>query len=347
MNPLEARAAERGKPRKVERAAALLERSRAGVVARRLPLWRGALVLNYHRMGDASGTELDPGLFSATAEELDAQLGQLARDFDIVPPSELVERPDARGRRVLITFDDGYRDNHELALPVLRRHGAVATFFVVPGFIDRPRLGWWDEIAWMVRQAPADAIEIPEHGIDRLELSDGAARIEASDVLTGRYKELPGDKTAAFLELVAERSGSGRAPEALARDLWMTWDQVRELRDAGMVIGGHTLNHPVLGRLPRDQQAAEIDGCARRLHEELGVEMRTFSYPVGLAGSYDDDTRELLRAAGTEIAFEFRGGYQRGAVTDLLAVPRAAVSHHISAERFAAMLALPQAFAGW
>ena len=347
MNPLEARAASTPRPRKVERAAALLERTRLGRLARRLPLWRGVLVLNYHRMGDVTATPLDPGLFSATADELDAQLELLARNFEIVPPSDLVERPDARGRRVLITFDDGYRDNHELALPVLRRRGVVATFFVVSGFIDRPRLGWWDEIAWMVRHSPADAVELPEHGFARLELGDPAARIEATDALTGHYKELAGAVADAFLELVAERSGSGRAPGELARDLWMTWDQVRELRDAGMVIGGHTVNHPVLGRLPRDEQAAEIDGCARRLREELGIEMRFFSYPVGLAGSFDENTRELLREAGTEISFEFRGGYLRGAITDPLAVPRAAVSHHISADRFAAMLAAPQAFAGW
>ena len=318
-----------------------------GALARRVPLWQGVLVLNYHRMGDVAATELDPGLFSATAAELDAQLALLARHFEVVPPSDLVERPKARGRRVLITFDDGYRDNHELALPVLRRHGAVATFFVVPGFIDHPRLGWWDEIAWMVRHAPADALELPEHGFPRLDLGDDGARLRAADALSGHYKELPGERTAAFMELLAERTGSGRGPAELARDLWMSWDQVRELRDAGMVIGGHTVNHPVLGRLPRGEQAAEIDGCARRLREELGIAMRYFSYPVGLAGSFDEHTRDLLRRAGTEISFEFRGGYQRGAVADPLAVPRAAVSHHTSADRFAAMLALPQTFAGW
>ncbi len=65
-----------------------------------------------------------------------------------------------RGRYGMITFDDGYRDNHATALPILKREGVTATFFVATGFIDAPRLPWWDEIAWMVRTSRQDGLEL-------------------------------------------------------------------------------------------------------------------------------------------------------------------------------------------
>lgn len=334
-------------PTGAERAARVLERFRVGRLARRVGLWKGVLVLNYHRMGSPDGSGFARSLWSATAEDFDAQLRMLTRNFDVVSPDEVADRPEARGRRVLLTFDDGYRDNHEIALPALRRHGVPATFFVVPGFLDNPGVAWWDDIAWMVDNADVSLLVLPEHGLIDLDLTNPVARDEAADLLAHVYKGLPGDRTGHFLDLLADRTGAGRCPSALGADLWMSWDEVRELRDAGMTIGGHSFTHPVLARLDRDQQAVEIDRCAERMREELDVAMDYFSYPVGLDDAYDLTTRELLERAGVRLAFAYTGGYSDGAVQDCLAVPRASVSHVMGIERFAAAITLPQLFARW
>ncbi|MGB2710613.1 MAG: polysaccharide deacetylase family protein, partial [Conexibacter sp.] len=139
---------------RTDRAAAALDARWLRALLARLPLWRGVLVLNYHRVGDGSATPWDHTLWSATAEGFDAQLTFLARHAEVVGPDDLPAlAAGRRGRRVLLTFDDGYRDNHEIAYPLLRRHGLQATFFLATGFLDRPHVAWWDEIAWMVRHA--------------------------------------------------------------------------------------------------------------------------------------------------------------------------------------------------
>jgi peptidoglycan/xylan/chitin deacetylase (PgdA/CDA1 family) len=333
--------------RKADRAALALERTPVGRIARRAGAWRGVLVLNYHRIGVPDANGFEPEIWSASESAFAAQVELVARNFEVVPPSDLVERPRARGRRVLLTFDDGYRDNFTVALPVLRAHGVTATFFVVPGFVDSPRVPWWDEIAWMVNHSPHDVVDWPEHGLARLHLADPPGREAASAAIAGVYKRLPGDATAAFLDEAAARLGSGRAPASLGQDLWMSWDDVRELERSGMTVGGHSLTHPVLARLDPAGQAREVEGCAARLKEKLGRPMKYFSYPVGLDGTYDATTRELLRGAGVELAFAFQGGYERGAVADPLAVKRAAVSRTMTRERFAAMITLPRLFAHW
>ena len=302
------------------RAAAVLRRTGLRVLLRRLGTWRGLLVLNYHRVGDAQASMLDPSLFSASAEAFEDHVHDLAREADIIAlddvPAALRAR---RGRRVLITFDDGYRDAFEVAFPVLRRAGVPAAFFIATGFLDAPRVSWWDELAWMGAGAEA----------------------------TAAYKRLAEGDTEAFLDEMGERTGRGRAPTDAAADTWLTWDMAREMRDAGMSFGGHTMSHPVLSRLSAERQREEIRGCAERLADELGILMRAFSYPVGSPDAFDATTMTLVREAGCEVAFAFAGGYARPRQVEPLAIPRMSVGPWLSTDEVLAATVLPQLFARW
>jgi peptidoglycan/xylan/chitin deacetylase (PgdA/CDA1 family) len=242
----------------------------------------------------------------------------------------------------MITFDDGYRDNYEIALPLLRAHGLRASFFLATGFLDRPAAPWWDEIAWMVREARTPALAAGDWLDADLPLADPVA---AGAALVARYKALPADRAAALLDHVAEASGAGRCPPERAAAEWMTWDMARELRDAGMWIGGHTVSHPILSAIAPVEQEAEISGCAARLAAELGQPMRWFAYPVGDHGTFDAATRSILAAQGVELAFSFYGGHQRFAHWDRLDLRRVHVGPQVDGQLLRAMLALPQVFA--
>ena len=244
-----------------------------------------------------------------------------------------------------MTFDDGYRDNYELALPILRKYEVPTTFFLATGFLDHPGVPWWDELAWMVKRSPRQALEAGDWLGHHLPL-DGDRR-PAIDELTRTYKSLPGERTEAFLDFCAEAAGTGRCDPGAGADLWMTWAMAAELRDAGMTIGGHSATHPVLGRADPEVQSREIEECARRLGEELGVSMRFFAYPVGRPGSFDAATRRILRGAGVELAFSLYGGYLRPGRLDPYDVPRASVEMGATPRGFRAMLALPGLFARW
>jgi peptidoglycan/xylan/chitin deacetylase (PgdA/CDA1 family) len=324
-----------------DRAAALLAKPGVRSVARRLPRWRGVVVLNYHRIGESAGQPWERTLWNGTAERLDEQLATLTRDAEVVGPGDLAElrRAGRPGRRVLLTFDDGYRDNHELAFPLLRRHEVRATFFVATGFLDRARAVWWDEIAWMVRHATRDAL--PEG------LALGPEEDATIGTLVARYKQLQGEQTDRFLEDLAETTGAGRCGADQAAELWMTWDMVRELLDGGMDVGGHTVDHPILARLPVEQQAQEIAGCARRLQEELGRPMTWFAYPVGARDTFTADTKRLLREQGVQLAFSFYGGFASFAHWDPFDVPRLHVGPGHGPELLRAALWLPRLFTRW
>lgn len=312
---------------------------------RRAPGWCGVLVLNYHRIGDHATQPWDHTLWSASAPALDAQLEVLASEAEVIGPGEIeaAVRDGGRGRRVLLTFDDGYRDNFELAYPLLRRHGLTATFFLATGFLDRPRVPWWDELAWMVRKAPAGELPASEWLPTGLALGAPAHDVAVA-TLVARCKTLPQDRIEAFLEYVGTTTGSGRCGAGEADELWVTWDMAREMQAGGMTIGGHTVTHPVLSRVSPATQAQEIAGCAQRLLEELGEPMRWFAYPVGGSNTFTSTTKRILHEQGAQLAFSFYGGVGRFSRWDPLDIPRIHMGREFGHDRLRATIWLPQVF---
>lgn len=329
---------------RVKRAAKATLKWLAGSVLRRA----GVVCLNYHRIGDGQRSLFDRGLWSATAEEFDRQLRWLKAHFDVITPSDLPEVVRARrGRKVLVTFDDGYLDNYTVAYPILRTHGLPATFFVVTGFVDDGRrLPPWDEISWMVRSSARRGLDLPAHFAATLAL-DEPDRELAIRAVRARHLGLPCDAADRFLDAVGEAAGTGRFGGASPDRLWMTWDMLREMRDGGMTIGGHTVNHPMLSRLSRDEQWKEISGCGRRIADELGEPMRVFSYPFGKPDSFNADTRACLREAGVRTAFTYHGGFGRLDDWDDYDVPRSAIEQDTTFHEFRAEVMAPWLMGGW
>jgi peptidoglycan/xylan/chitin deacetylase (PgdA/CDA1 family) len=330
---------------KIERAAWLLSRSGIGATLRRLPTWDGLLTLCFHRIGSRDGSGWERTIWDATLEELDRSLSFLRRHTQLVTPAELLEmETPPRGPHVLLTFDDGYREWATEVLPLLRAHDVSAAFFLATRFIDEPRAPWWYELPWMVREARVETLPAGEWLDEPLPL--GEARDGAADSLLDAYKALPAERCEEFLDWVSEATGSGRCDPGSVRDDWLTWDMARELRDAGMEIGGHSADHPVLARLSAAAQQEQISRCARRIEAELEQPMRMFAYPVGLADSFGEEAKAALREEGVRVAFGYRGGYARaGRPLDHLDVPR--VTGGMEPLILRAALTLPQAFARW
>lgn len=299
-------------------AANVLHASGLGRLIRNAVPWNGLLVLNYHRVGNNSASRFNQDLWSATAEDFDAQVRFFKENADIVGQDDIDAVFSKRsGRFVQFTFDDGYRDNYEIAFPILKSYGARATFFVVTGFLDEPRVPWWDEIAWMVRGSASP-------------LGGNAARDKVVGAVSSVYRTISPGKASAFLDLLGESMGTGRCTPADAKDLWMTWDMAREMQKGGMYFGGHTLTHCELARLPRAEQFREIKTCKDRIEAELGTPMKTFSYPYGEEHVFNTDTWSCLQELGVKFAYSYYGGYQNAQTWEPLNILRFPMERHVT-----------------
>ncbi len=327
---------------KLRRLASLLERSRLRPLLSACMPARGIVGLNYHRIGDGSHSDLDRGLWSASEEGFDQQLAWLKLNSEVISPADIdMARKDSRNRHVLITFDDGYQDNFDLAFSALRRHGLPATFFIATGFIDDPRLPWWDEIASQIRCTDLDTIDLPEWLPEPMPLIVGQ-RESVIRTLLRKFKSLPGDGSDRFMADLRDATQTS-ATSLHQDDLWMSWDMIREMDAAGMTIGGHTVNHVVLSMASPEDQWEEISTCAARIEAEVGKRMEYFAYPVGNRNSFNSDSIDCLRKLGVRYAFSYYGGFAE-ADADRYDMPRVAIEPYVDQNWFRAIVQLPRIF---
>lgn len=308
--------------------------------------WRGLVTLNYHRFGDASRTQIDPRVFSASAEQFEAQLRYLKQNCDVIGLADVADviRQGSTRRAVLLTIDDGYLDNYEVAYPILKQQGIPALIFLTTGFLDEPKVAWWDEINWIVRQAQGREFCLPPCW--RLEPFSVPVENYAGAVsrLLRLAKALTAEELTRLLDDLAEQSQVGRAPVTPDTAPWMTWDMVREMRSNGIDFGGHTVTHPVLSYCSIDRQRAEISGCKSRIEQELGETITAFSYPIGTQTAFTDQTMRIVQESGYHLAFGFYSGYSSFPASPY-DLRRVAIHPGIGNAEFRMTVSIPRLFA--
>ena len=273
-------------------------RSTGNAIAR---LTRGngrVAIVNYHRVLAAPSpylqSEPDIGIFTW-------QMELLARCFNVLPLRAALAAIDAGRvppRAVCITFDDGYRSVHDLALPVLRRLGLPATVFVSSGYVNGHTM-WNDRIVEAVETLPADELDLAEFGLGVYSLRSVAERASTLGSLTEASKYLPPQERSRLVGRLETLVGEGSASP-----LMLTPEMVVNLDRHGIEIGAHTVSHPILTSLDDASAMHEIATSKRELEAIVGKPVPLFAYPNGKVGK-DFDARHvaMVREAGFQAAF--------------------------------------------
>ncbi|WP_377702785.1 polysaccharide deacetylase family protein [Pseudoduganella sp. UC29_71] len=293
-------------------------------LARRSLLRLGALgrarrslsILIYHRVLPAP----DP-LFpdEVDAARFEQQMAWLKQGFRVMPLAEAARRlreGTLPPRAACVTFDDGYADNAEIALPILQRHGVPATFFVATGFLNGGRM-WNDTVIELVRRAPGPRLELAALDLGSHALDSDGARTAAIQALLDQLKYLEPDARLTAVERLRSHLGL-----ALPDDLMMNTAQLRRLHAAGMEIGAHTVHHPILASMDEHGARQEIARGKAALEDMTGAPVRLFAYPNGKPGrDYHAAHVALARELGFEAAVCTSWG-AAGPDADLYQLPR-------------------------
>ncbi|CAH1659995.1 Chitooligosaccharide deacetylase [Hyphomicrobiales bacterium] len=271
------------------------------------------LILMLHHVRPWVPRDFAPnGILEVTPDFLDQALGILARSHDFVALGDIPGRLRDPGKRpfVAVTFDDGYRDNAEFALPVLQRHGAPWTLFVTPGFADRSANLWWLELEEAIRRL--DRLEIDVSGAEPLSLSlparSAAEKASAFDQLYWQLRGGTEERLRAVVADLAQRTGVDGLE--MVDHLCLDWDGLRALSgEEGVSIGAHTMTHPMLAKHSLEMVRAEMQQSRATIERELGTSVRHFAYPVGDPGSAGPREFEAAAETGFEMAVTTRPGH--------------------------------------
>lgn len=268
-------------------------------------------VVNYHRILPRHDPLLESEPDLATFQW---QMALLADCFNVLPLQAALAALDAGTlppRAVCITFDDGYRSVHDLALPVLRDFDLPATVFVTSGFVGEGSM-WNDRIIEVVQSLSEDTLDLSDYGLGRLALGTLQARKQTLNRLTEHSKYLPPQARKALVEkLGAMVSGE------LDPGLMLTPNMILNLQDSGIEIGAHTVTHPILTCLDDETARLEIAVGKANLEKIVKRPVRLFAYPNGKPGmDFDGRHTAMVRAAGFEAAFTtlpgaIKGGHDR------------------------------------
>lgn len=278
-------------------------------------------ILIFHRVLPAPDP-LFPGEVDARC--FDRICGWLRDWFNVLPLDQAVRRLRDRSlpeRALAITFDDGYADNHDLAMPILQRHGLTATFFIATGFLDGGRM-WNDTLIESVRRTSQTVLDVSDLGLDARPLGlypigDIASRQSALRTLIDHAKYLPHEDRVRFADQVA-----ARARASLPDDLMMSSKQVVLLARGGMQIGAHTVNHPILANLGDEPARGEVAGSRAVLQGLLDAPVTLFAYPNGRPGTdYRARDVDIARELGFEAAVSTAWGASH-AGSDTMQLPR-------------------------
>jgi len=289
----------------------------------------GLYCFNYHRVGNRETSPYDPNVFSCDAENFERQIKLIQENFEIVGLNDLqdilLDSPHLKKPYAIITFDDGYLDNYDVAYPILKSFDVKAVFFVPINYISQRLVPWWDEIAWMVRNTTLTTFKVDDDKELKLAENDVIGNIKR--VLLA-FKEIDYRSIEASLTYMRKASNCYMRPDDEPQ-LFMSWEQVREMSDNGMDIGSHTFSHRILAHIG-DEQNTEILSSKAYLEDKLAKPVLAISYPVGTEGTFDDQTIRLTEQGGYAFGFSFIPGVDSAVQENRFSLSRFAISYNQS-----------------
>lgn len=310
------------------------------------------MILTLHRVRPADELDAELGAFPAfnpnglleiTPDFLDAALEALkAQGLAIIGLDEAIEAIKnpivQKGRFAVFTFDDGYIDNRDHALPVLEAHAAPAMIYMPPSYAQGKGELWWVALEEMIRAADTlGRPDQPEMGKQSVRSAEEKLAFYLDFYWT--LRAMGQDEQRASIRQMAESQGYDL--EALCRRLILSTPELQDISNHPLItIGAHTVTHRAIARLSPDEAMQEMVGGADWLEETLGQRPKHFSFPYGDPGSAGTRDYELAREAGFETAVTTRKGMLYDDHKDhLFGLPRVSVNGDYQQERYIELFA--------
>lgn len=293
---------------------------------RRLQERRVIRIIAYHNVSD----DPDP-IFGISRRVFAHQMAFLARYYRVVSLDEALGMlagayPWVDGA-VVITFDDGYEDNHRIAWPLLRELGLPATIFLATDYVGPNAAIWLNRLYIAVRQTPLTSFSVPEVlGLREvaLMLRTPAERLAAARKLVGALYSVPPQDRLVLTERLLEelRVDISRIRPTPSSLRMLTWEQIGEMAAGGLItFGSHGCSHSIASRLSDQLLRDEVSRSKAIIERQIGKPVRYFAYPNGTPGDWDRRAIGMLRELGYVAAVTMQFGVASESA-DVFELPR-------------------------
>ncbi|MEK6749929.1 MAG: polysaccharide deacetylase family protein [Pseudomonadota bacterium] len=245
------------------------------------------VILMYH--GVTKDAEIDGRFDKHVIEtQFSEQLRKIKKYFRIVSLEEMLDRSMYAGRSQInepiaaLTFDDGFLNNYEVAAPILEEHQAVASIFLATGYIGRERWMWTDYLEHVIY---SDLSEIISPAGESVRLDNSVTRKRTLQEFKRELKTVGHVTVEEYFKQIELLYPQVKA-KPYGNYAFMNWEQARALQRAGHRIGAHTVNHPLLSKIDRDEAQLEMLSSRADILQHVGHCSEIFCYPNGKKQDY-------------------------------------------------------------
>ena len=282
---------------------------------------RQTRILAYHRIDWL--TNYPWGELPVTPDEFEAQINYIVEHYKVISLEELYisiqQKRKLPHNAVVITIDDGYKDIYTNAYPILKKYNIPATVFLATGSIGTGKLWWWDKVRYVIWKTKRTSIEFNELGSFRLDTD--TARQETADFITKKLKESMTVRRDLMIDHLLSLC-QVQIPHDIGNSFILSWDEIREMAHNGIQFGAHSINHPILTRIPLIEAENEIKESKRQIEQELDQEIFTFCYPNGEPDDFSPEIETILKRNGFSCAVTLVPSGFASSSSELYRLPR-------------------------
>jgi peptidoglycan/xylan/chitin deacetylase (PgdA/CDA1 family) len=246
----------------------------------------GVIILAYHRINDEWKNYFN---LNVPPDAFARHLSWLKSHYTVIPLSELLTSGMRRDDRpaVIITFDDGYKDNYTHAFPLLKQFNMPATIFLTVNPILNREPIWYDDIKQIILRARKRDLDLTAFGRGSFPLTSDTEKKQAIHTIVKQLKH-----SATFDDIQEFIQGIRLQLESQTQD-WdgdamLTWSEITEMQQHNISFQSHTLNHPILTQIPIEQVTLELLQSKTILESHLGQPVEFIAYPNGEEMDYND-----------------------------------------------------------
>ena len=221
-------------------------------------------------------------------DEFEKQMKWISKNKNVVSIREVTNKSNS----VSVTFDDTFKNIHDVALPILKKYKIPATFFITTGFIDSENMFWVDKLEHMINFSTKDEIKF-DNKIFKLTNDD--YKIIALTEIKYKLKNIDPSYRDSSLSEIKRQTGWNHNT-IVDNYKMLSSEDVKNLDDYPMYeVGGHTVNHEILSYLSDDDLEYEISKCIKTLENISGRKIDLFSYPEGQENHYNQKVIDCLK----------------------------------------------------
>jgi peptidoglycan/xylan/chitin deacetylase (PgdA/CDA1 family) len=274
------------------------------------------MILYYHRINPSNDKwhlkHLDPKSF-------EEQIKYLLHNFDIISLNnlnKLIINGKLPKKAVVLTFDDGYKDNYKFAYPILKKYNLPATIYLSTGPIEEKKLFWTDEVRYILLKTDLETINLNKLGF--YHLGSDEDKIRAASIIISKLKKMENTKKNRIIENLVKLSDVN-IPDKLGKQDILSWNEIKRMNKNGVDFGAHTVNHPILTQLTIDEAKFEIQNSKNSIEENLEIEVDSFAYPNG---DYNHKILSIVKKAGFNSSVTVKPGFVHNSIGEIYQLNR-------------------------